>query len=144
MRAIWNEFFYFKFPTLWDSINAAKYTREPFFVDLRQAVAVLTSELDRTVTVLEYSFACSKESAFSFFSKSVFYLGSTVQCTISPFFYASFCALSHPLKTFNPFKTSFNDWITSLKDRINAEQRVHGTSFIRVRSSFQFISTVCI
>lgn len=82
-------------------------------------MAVLTSELDRTVTVLEYSFACSKKSAFSFFSKSVFYLGSTVQCTISPFFYASFCALSHPLKTVNPFKTSFNDWITSLKERTN-------------------------
>lgn len=61
-------------------------------------MAVLTSELDRTVTVLEYSFACSKKSAFSFSSKSVFYLGSTVQCTISPFFYASFYDFSHPLK----------------------------------------------
>lgn len=63
-----------------DSINAAKYTREQVFVDLRQAVAVLTSELDRTVSVLVYSFACSKKSVFSFFTKSIFYLGSTVQC----------------------------------------------------------------
>ena len=85
-------------------------------------MAVLTSELDRTVTVLEYSFACSKKRAFSFFSKSVFYLGSTVQCTmynITVFLYASFYAFSHPLKTFNPFKTSFNDWIASLKERPN-------------------------
>ena len=96
------------------------YTRT-IFVDLRQAVAVLTSELDRTVTVLEYSCLFEKKVHFPFFQNQYFTLEVlyNVQCTISPFLYASFYAFSHPLKTFNPFKTSFNDWITSLKERPN-------------------------